>query len=102
MSSNELALQCASCFNESSTFCLNTLNLRCMKKYYDNMKSWTMGSNYYVKTFKYEHHMMSFNSIFCMPNYNYARFGTYKTIYSGKKDEKWHGNKGDFYWTYHK
>lgn len=72
MSSNELALQCASCFNESSTFCLNTLNLRCMKKYYDNMKSWTMGSNYYVKTF------------------------------NGKKDEKWHGNKGDFYWTYHK
>jgi len=43
-----------------------------MKKYYNGMRSWTMGPNYYVNTF------------------------------IGERDSNWHGNKGDFYWTYHK
>ena len=43
-----------------------------MRKYYDSMRGWTMGSNYYVKTFL------------------------------GDPNPTWNGNKGDFYWTYHK
>ena len=72
MSSDELAVSCSSCSGEKANFCFKKLKLKCMKSYYDGMRSWTMGSNYYVNTFR------------------------------GQKDKVWHGNKGDFYWTYHK
>ena len=69
LSSIEIAKKCSVC---DDLYCENSLQLRCMKKYYNSMRGWTMGSNYYVKTF------------------------------IGNSNSAWHGNKGDFYWTYHK
>ena len=69
LSSSEIAEKCSVC---NDYYCENILRMRCMKKYYDGMRTWTMGPNYYVNTF------------------------------IGTKNDPWHGNKGDFYWTYHK
>lgn len=67
--SEDLAKMCSVCNNK---YCEDSLHIQCMKSYYNGMRSWTMGPNYYVNTF------------------------------IGERDTKWHGNKGDFYWTYHK
>jgi hypothetical protein len=67
--SEDLAEICSVC---GDIYCEKSLKVQCMKKYYNGMRSWTMGANYYVNTFL------------------------------GRKNKQWSGNKGDFYWTYHK
>jgi len=50
-------------------------------------------AKYYSSTFS--NVFVSIFLFFC------ARF-TLLSLHSGRKNKKWHGNKGDFYWTYHK
>lgn len=67
--SEELAAACSTC---GDAYCESKLHIHCMKKYYLGMRDWTMGSNYYVKTFL------------------------------GDDNPTWNEKRGDFYWTYHK